>query len=167
MNTERLKRFRAKFEANLGNTFEGYWQKFFEANARVVSQVFLLPCILCGSQAYTGGKFLSNKGGNLSDFTHRNKLAKKLAIVEKSDTPLLGKPYRGKSCSISEELSGAVNQVLSYRQFLLNEFNSRYVNSGGIDDFSPHCVVVIRTAKQFDGHRKRDRSRAFATRSTE
>lgn len=158
MNAERLRRVRDEFAANLSNTSEGYWQKFFEANAWVISQVFSLPCTLYESQAYAGGKSLGNRGGNLPDFLYQNKLTKNLAIVEikRPDTPLLGKPYRGESYSVSEELSGAVNQVLSYRQTLLKEFNSLYVNSGGgIEAFSPQCVVVIGATGQLDTRTKK------------
>lgn len=157
MNVERLKRIRDDFAANLSNSSEGYWQKFFEANAWIISQAFSLPCTLYDSQAYVGGKSLGNKGGNLPDFLYQNKLTKNLAIVEikKPDTRLLGRPYRAESYSVSEELSGAVNQVLSYRQSLLNEFNALYVNSGAsIEAFSPRCVVVIGNTNQLSDRTK-------------
>ncbi len=157
MNAERLRRVRDEFATNLPNNSEGYWQKFFEANAWIISQAFSLPCTLYDSQAYVGGKSLGNKGGNLPDFLYQNKLTKNLAIVEikKPDTALLGKPYRAGSYSVSEELSGAVNQVLSYRQSLLNEFNALYFNSGaGIEAFSPRCVVVIGNTNQLNDRTK-------------
>lgn len=157
MNVERLKRIRDDFAANLSNSSEGYWQKFFEANAWIISQAFSLPCTLYDSQAYVGGKSLGNKGGNLPDFLYQNKLTKNLVIVEikKPDTRLLGRPYRAESYSVSEELSGAVNQVLSYRQSLLNEFNALYVNSGAsIEAFSPRCVVVIGNTNQLSDRTK-------------
>ena len=153
MNAERLRRVRDEFEANLSNPSEGYWQKFFEANAWVISQIFSLPCTLYESQAYVGGKSLGNRGGNLPDFLYQNKLTKNLAIVEikRPDTRLLGKPYRGESYSVSEELSGAINQTLSYRQSLLNEFNSLFVNSsGGFEAFSPRCIVVAGMTTQLN-----------------
>ena len=157
MNAERLKRIRDEFEANLDNNTEGYWQKFFETNAWIISQIFSLPCTLYESQAYAGGKSLGNRGGNLPDFLYQNELTKNLAIVEikRPDTMLLGKAYRAGSYSVSEELSGAVNQVLSYRQSLLNEFNSLRINSDkSFEAFSPHCVVVIGNTKQLDERTK-------------
>lgn len=157
MNAERLRRVRDDFRSNLSNSSEGYWQKFFEANAWVISQVFSLPCALYKAQAYAGGKSLCNRGGNLPDFLYQNKLTRNLAIVEikTPSTPLLGKQYRGESHSISEELSGAINQVLSYRQSLLNEFSNLYVNSGAnFEAFSPRCVVVVGNTAQLDDRTK-------------
>ena len=64
--------------------------------------------------------------------------------IKTPKTQLLGQPYRGNSYSLSKEFSGAISQVLSYKQSLLNEFNSIYVNSGGnVEAFSPRCVVVL------------------------
>lgn len=71
MNVERLKRIRDDFAANLSNSSEGYWQKFFEANAWIISQAFSLPCTLYDSQAYVGGKSLGNKGGIYPIFSTR------------------------------------------------------------------------------------------------
>lgn len=81
-----------------------------------------------------GGKSFSGTGGNLPDFLYENKMTKNLAIVEikTQKTQLLGQSYRGNSYSMSKGFSAAISQVLSYRQSLLNEFNSIYVNSGGV-----------------------------------
>lgn len=150
-SAERLKRVREEFAANIDNGKEGYWQAFFEKNAWVISQVFCVPCALYESQAYAGGKSLGNKGGSLPDFLYQNRLTKNLAIVEIKTplTPLLGEPYRSNSYSMSKELSGAVSQVLSYKQTLLNEFHTRYVNSGGgFEAFSPLCVVVLGSTRE-------------------
>ena len=146
LSIERLKRVRDEFGENLGNGTEQYWQDFFKRNAWIISQVFSIPCTLYDDQAYVGGKSFSGTGGNLPDFLYENKLTKNLAIVEIKTpiTQLLGQPYRGNSYSMSKEFSGAISQVLSYKQSLLNEFNSIYVNSGGnVEAFSPRCVVVL------------------------
>lgn len=146
LSVERLKRVRDEFGENLGNGTEQYWQDFFKRNAWIISQVFSIPCTLYDDQAYVGGKSFSGTGGNLPDFLYENKLTKNLAIVEIKTpiTQLLGQPYRGNSYSMSKEFSGAISQVLSYKQSLLNEFNSIYVNSGGnVEAFSPRCVVVL------------------------
>lgn len=146
LSVERLKRVRDEFSENLGNGTEQYWQDFFKRNAWIISQVFSIPCTLYDDQAYVGGKSFSGTGGNLPDFLYENKLTKNLVIVEikTPKTQLLGQPYRGNSYSMSKEFSGAISQVLSYKQSLLNEFNSIYVNSGGnVEAFSPRCVVVL------------------------
>lgn len=44
--------------------------------------------------------------------------------------------------------------MLSYRQSLLNEFNSIYVNSGGnAEAFPPRCVVVLGNTNEFQTSR--------------
>lgn len=146
LNIERIKRVRDEFENNLGNGTEQYWQDFFGRNAWIISQVLSVPCTLYEQQAYVGGKSFAGAGGNLPDFLYKNKLTKNLAIVEikTPKTRLLGQTYRGNSYSMSREFSGAISQVLSYKQSLLNEFNYLYMNSGGgVEAFSPRCVVVI------------------------
>jgi hypothetical protein len=156
LSVERLKRVRDEFGENLGNGTEQYWQDFFKRNAWIISQVFSIPCTLYDDQAYVGGKSFSGTGGNLPDFLYENKLTKNLAIVEikTPKTQLLGQPYRGNSYSMSKEFSGAISQVLSYKQSLLNEFNSIYVNSGGnIEAFSPRCVVVLGNTKELQTDR--------------
>lgn len=158
LSIERLKRVRDEFSQNLGNGTERYWQDFFKRNAWIISQVFSVPCTLYNDQAYVGGKSISGTGGNLPDFLYENKLTKNLAIVEikTPKTQLLGQPYRGNSYSMSKEFSGAISQVLSYKQSLLNEFNSIYVNSGGnVEAFSPRCVVVLGNTNELQTDRKK------------
>ena len=156
-SAERLKRVREEFAANINNGKESYWQSFFEKNAWVISQVLCVPCALYESQAYAGGKSLGNKGGNLPDYLYQNRLTKNVAIVEIKTplTSLLGEPYRSNSYSMSKELSGAVAQVQSYKQALLNEFNSLYMNSGGgFEVFSPLCVIVLGSTSELDDRAK-------------
>lgn len=156
-SAERLKRVREEFTANIDNGKESYWQAFFEKNAWVISQVLCVPCTLYESQAYAGGKSLGNKGGNLPDFLYQNRLTKNVAIVEIKTplTSLLGEPYRSNSYSMSRELSGAVAQVQSYKQALLNEFNSLYMNSGGgFEVFSPLCVIVLGSTSELSDRAK-------------
>ena len=156
-SAERLKRVREEFAANINNGKEHYWQAFFEKNAWVISQVLCVPCALYESQAYAGGKSLGNKGGNLPDFLYQNRLTKNVAIVEIKTplTSLLGETYRSNSYSMSKELSGAVAQVQSYKQALLNEFNNLYMNSGGgFEVFSPLCVIVLGSTSELSDRAK-------------
>jgi hypothetical protein len=146
LSVERLQRVHDEFRENLDNESEQYWQKFFERNAWIISQIFSVPCTLYEHQAYVGGKSINGTGGNLPDFLYANKLTKNLAIVEikTPKTHLLGQPYRENSYSMSKEFSGAISQVLSYKQSLLNAFSNFYMTSGGkIEAFSPQCVVVL------------------------
>lgn len=60
-------------------------------------------------------------------------------------TEIVGKPYR-ETYSMSFDMSGAVNQVLNYRDELQKNFNglTRDLEDGDtVRAFSPKCVVVI------------------------
>lgn len=158
LSVERLKRIATELETNLSNGTEHFWQVFFERNAWIIPQVMSVPCALYQSQAYVGGKSFDNIGGNLPDFLYQNKLTKNLAIVEikTPQTPLLGMQYRGKSYSVSKELSGAITQVLSYRQSLLEEFAHLRLESGdAVEAFSPQCVVVVGNSSELHDERNK------------
>lgn len=153
LNLERLQRVAADFEQNLGNGAENDWQRFFEENDWIIPQVMSVPCALYGAQAYVGGKTIDNHNGNVLDFLYQNKLTKNVVLVEIKTpvTKLLGGKYRARSYSMSDELSGGIAQVLSYRQTLLNEFNQFYAESrGGFEAFWPQCVVIIGNTGELD-----------------
>ena len=112
-----------------------------------------VPCALYEAQAYVGGKTIDNHNGSVLDFLYQNRLTKNVVLVEIKTpvTRLLGGKYRVRSYSISDELSGAIAQVLSYRQTLLNEFSQLYVESrGGFEASPPQCVVIIGNTGELD-----------------
>ena len=94
-----------------------------------------------------GGKSLDNKGGNVCDFIYRNKMTQNVALIEIKTpcTEIVGKPYR-ETYSMSLDMSGAVNQVLNYRDELQKNFSTLTRDLEEADTvraFSPKCVVVI------------------------
>lgn len=98
---------------------------------------------------------MNNSGGRICDFIYENKMTKNVSLVEikTPTTPLLGSPYRGTGASpttvysLSKELSGAVNQVLGYRDSLTKEFNTLCRNSEEpFEAFGPECVVIAGNA---------------------
>lgn len=80
---------------------------------------FACPCTIFADKAYVGGKGINNSGGNLCDFIYQNSLSQNVALIEIKTpcTELIGNQYRG-TYSFSYDLSGAVNQVLNYRDKL-------------------------------------------------
>ncbi|PWM32585.1 MAG: hypothetical protein DBX94_05845 [Coriobacteriia bacterium] len=153
LNLERLQRVATDFEQNLGNGTENDWQRFFKENDWIIPQVMSVPCALYGEQAYVGGKTIDNHNGNVLDFLYQNRLTKNVILVEIKTpvTKLLGGKYRARSYSMSDELSGGIAQVLSYRQTLLNEFNQFCAETrGGFEAFSPQCVVIIGSTGELD-----------------
>lgn len=146
LNLERLQRIALIMENNLDNDDEEFWQStVFSENQWILAQIFSTPCTIFGEKAYVGGKSLSNRGGNLCDFIYQNKLSQNVAIIEIKTpcTAIIGKKYRG-TFSLSDELSGAVNQVLNYKDNLTKDYYSIFKNSEiPFDVFNPKCVVVL------------------------
>ena len=128
---------------------EKKWEQFFKENSWIISNLFSLPVLLFANQAYVGGKEIFNINGKISDFLFKNSLTDNLAIIElkthKSDL-LAKKPYRGNDVfSLSEELSGAVNQVLDQKQNLLNDFHNLRSKTGQDDwfeSFNSKCLII-------------------------
>lgn len=145
---EGLKRVEALMRENLDNGKEEFWQqKVFNENQWVLAQIFSCPCTIYAQKAFVGGKSLDNKGGNVCDFIYRNKMTQNVALIEIKTpcTEIVGKPYR-ETYSMSLDMSGAVNQVLSYRDELQKNFSTLTRDLEGADTvraFSPKCVVVI------------------------
>lgn len=145
---EGLKRVEARMRENLDNGKEEFWQqKVFNENQWVLAQIFSCPCTIYAQKAFVGGKSLDNKGGNVCDFIYRNKMTQNVALIEIKTpcTEIVGKPYR-ETYSMSLDMSGAVNQVLNYRDELQKNFSTLTRDLEGADTvraFSPKCVVVI------------------------
>ncbi len=142
--------------------FEKKWQQFFKDNTWIISNLFSLPALLFADQAYVGGKEIFNTNGKVTDFLYKNNLTNNLAIVELKThkTELLSrKPYRGSDVySLSEELSGAVNQVLDQRQNILNDFYTlkcKANEANQFESFSPKCLIIAGTIKDLPENGKR------------
>ena len=146
LNIERLQRAAQLMADNMDNNNEEYWQSaIFENNQWILSQIFSKPCTIYKDKAYMGGKSIDNSSGNVCDFIYKNNLSNNVAIIEIKTpcTKLCGTKYRG-TYSMSHDLSGAVNQVLNYKDSLTKEYC--VIKNQTDDDFkvlSPECVVVI------------------------
>jgi hypothetical protein len=155
-----LKTVLQQWEENQRNGNEEFWQQTLEQNAFVLSQVFSFPVFVIRGKAYVGGKVIDNSGGHLVDFLAANPFTKNAVIVEikTPETRLLGRQYRGDVYSASDDLSGAVVQVLNYRYSLTADFLSvRRQYEGIFDVFSPHCLVIAGHAEHqlttYDHHK--------------
>lgn len=163
LSLAQLERAQHEIGSNLGNGSEEFWQKLFTDYQWILSQVFSAPCTLLEGKAYVGGKALNNSGGNVCDFLYQNKLTNNVTLIEIKTplTDLLGKLYRGHEpenavYSLSKEMSGAVNQVLNYRDTLIKDYYS--ISRRSTVDFealSPKCVVVIGKVAELDTSGKR------------
>nr|PZN74680.1 MAG: hypothetical protein DIU57_19025 [Pseudomonadota bacterium] len=146
---------------NKDNRNEEYWQDTLEENAFVLSQVFSFPVVIIRGKAYVGGKMLDNTGGNIADYLGRNPLTRNAVLIEikTPQTKLLGRRYRGGLYSPSEELAGAIAQVLNYRYSLMTSFHGvRQGYEDFIDVFHPHCLVIAGHAETQLGDSERRKS---------
>lgn len=131
---------------NLDNDSEEFWQtNVFKENQWVLAQIFACPCTIFSDKAYVGGKSIDNTGGNLCDFIYQNRLSQNVALIEIKTpcTEIIGSSYRG-TYSFSHELSGAVNQVLNYRDNLTKSYYALcHQSASQFEVLSPKCVVII------------------------
>jgi len=139
------------WQVNVNNADEEFWQKFFKEYPWVISQVFSYPVVLFKDKAYIGGKSISNKGGNIIDFLYKNKLTNNLILVEikTPTTKLLSKEYRDSIYSVSTDLSGAVNQILNYKDCFQKEYNQLASNASSTSElFNPKCLLIVGNQKK-------------------
>lgn len=146
LNIEKLQRVATLMKDNLDNDSEEFWQStVFKENQWVLAQIFACPCTIFADKAYVGGKRINNSGGNLCDFIYQNSLSQNIALIEIKTpcTDIIGSQYRG-TFSFSYELSGAVNQVLNYRDKLTKEYYT-LCHQGEVpfEVMTPKCVVII------------------------
>jgi hypothetical protein len=114
-------------------------------NSYIISQTFLFPVIILKDKAYVGGKGIDNAGGNLLDFLFTHRLSNNVALIEikTPTTPVLGSKYRTGVYSISQDLSGGINQVLNYKDSLIKQYDSLVRGSRhDFQAFDPKCVVI-------------------------
>jgi Domain of unknown function (DUF4263) len=96
------------------------------------------------SADYGGGKRLDNKGGGLVDFIQKIKSTGSVILIEikTPQTRLLGGPYRDDVYPLHNDVSGAVAQVLKYRQTFMKEFHTLVAGKPGWLLSEPRCLVI-------------------------
>ncbi len=142
------------WESRLHEEKEGFWQKALADHSFVLEQIYSWPVTIVQSRAYVGGKTVQDRGGGIVDFLVRNQLTKNAALVEikTPKTPLLASSsYRDGVWPPSSDLSGAVVQVLSYRDRLLKDYHSLSKGQAKLfEAFEPGCTVITGTVGELD-----------------
>jgi len=143
-----------KWKENKDKNVEEFWQKLFQDNSWILSQIFSCPFILIGKKFYCGGKEDDDKGGVKGDLLYQNDLTGNLAFVE-IKTPkidIIGTEYRGNEegkanviYSMSSHISGGVNQILNQRKIYL----STHGDNNGKFLHNAKCVLVIGKISDF------------------
>lgn len=154
-----LKQALRLWEENSDNADEEFWQKALTEHSFVLEQVFSWPTTVVKEKAYVGGKSVLNTGGNVVDFLVKNYLTNNAALVEIKTpaTKLLSRRYRNTAYNVSEDLGGAVMQVLNYRFSLQRDFYSLR-HGVALEAFEPRCVVIVGTTKELRGDEEKARS---------
>ena len=132
---------------------EKKWQCFIKENSWIFSYIFSQPIILYKDEAYVGGKNLENKGGKISDFLWKNNLTNNISFLEikTHKTQLLkNNSYRGNDVfCISDELSGAISQVLIQRDTLQKGYYEKRNNENNkFKSFNSSCIILIGSIKE-------------------
>jgi len=143
-NITKLEQALVTLKEHMENDNEEEWHNIFKSNQWILSQVFSCSYTIFDDKAYVGGKGISNKNGNICDFLYQNKLTQNVALIEIKTpcTKLLGRQYRG-TFSLSADMSGAVNQILNYKESLTKNFYGLRDASPAFEVFNPKCCVII------------------------
>lgn len=139
-----------KWYANTTNALEAYWQQLFKANPYVLSQLFSVPVVFIGDNAYVGGMNIDRQDAKFVDYLYTTDSSNDAILVELKTpvTKLLGSRYRKGVFKPSAELSGSVVQALDYRRELSRNVQSFLKDTDKkIDLFNPRCVVVVGDAE--------------------
>ncbi|WP_426400988.1 Shedu immune nuclease family protein (plasmid) [Ralstonia sp. R-29] len=144
---EMIAKYREKLAQNLPET---KWQSFFEANTFILSMAFVVPTIFVQETPYVHGKRVSGQGGRHSDFLMRGQGTGNVALIEiKAPGTKLLMQYRAEQQGPSNDLTGAITQVLGQRRRLSTGWASLKVDDDGTLDgaeiYSPQAVVLIGT----------------------
>ena len=145
LNLEKLIRIRDLIADNLENSNEEFWQKLFAENQWVISQIFCTPMTIFEDKAYVGGKGVKNKGGNICDFIFKNNMTQNVALIEIKTpcTPIIKGKYRD-TYNFHDEISGAINQVINYKDKIIKGFHTLINESEEtFSVFNPNCVVIV------------------------
>jgi len=147
---------------NQDNSDEEFWQKCLGENGVILSQVFPYPVVIVEDKAYVGNKLITNKGGKIVDFLLKNEVTHNAVLVE-IKTPMTAllsrKEYRDNVYSISTEISGAITQVLGYRQSLIANYpllRDEENEELSFEAFEPAMIIIVgNSARELTNKAKR------------
>ena len=127
-----LKSLKQELESHLNDSQEvAYWHATLKKYNWILSQLFIAPYIMFEDELYVGGKKYDRKGSIHTDFGMKNINSKNCAIIEiKTPTAELVQDYRNdKEFRVSNELAGAISQILKQRDSLFKSYSQNHVNS--------------------------------------
>lgn len=152
----RLENVIEKFEENISNTDEAFWQGLFEESPWILQQVFSFPVVYLNGETYLGGKNSKGRqgsGGSATDFLFKNGSNGSFAVVDVKtpDCNLIGSCYRGEEGSgdkneiyrIHGDLTGGLVQLENQIHIAVEHFKTQLgVDYPELNHLSPTGVLV-------------------------
>jgi hypothetical protein len=155
------------WHSNTTNSDEEFWQRVFNENPYVLSQLFSVPVVFIKDKAYVGGMNVDRQDAKFVDYLYANESSNDALLVEikTPETKLIGNKYRKGIYKPSNDLSGSVVQVLDYRRELSKNIQTITIGTDHvIDVFNPRCVIIAGNAsKELDTELKRKAFELFRT----
>jgi hypothetical protein len=163
VSVTRLEVILTNWNTNKENSSEEFWQQLFQNHTWILSQIFSCPFVQIGKKFYCGGKEDDDKGGVKGDLLYKNNLTGNLAFIEikTPEAEIVGNQYRGDEegkeniiYSMSNDLTGGINQVLNQRKIYLNthgDNNGKFLHNA-------KCILVI---GRVDKLRNKDEKKSF------
>lgn len=127
---------------------EERWQAFFTTHTFILDMAFGYPVKLVATKAYVGGKDISGKGGQYTDFVMAARSTGNAAIIEIKHPGmnlLAKKTYRDGVYGPSKDLGGAISQALNQRASLQAEIRNltdRLDDDARIRSYAVPVVIV-------------------------
>jgi|SRR5690554_98928 len=132
------------------STLEEKWHQFFKKHAWIFSQIFSFPAIFLDDKVNVGGHNIGGSKDKIVDFLYRNKINSNIAFIEIKThlTQLvLNSEYRNDLYPISNQLTGAIVQVLDQKNNLLKNYHS--IVGKTAESLNSVCVVIAGNTEKF------------------
>lgn len=145
-----------------GESDEKAWQRFFSKFSFALCQVFYTPTVIINSEAYVGGKRVDQSGGGVVDFLSKNRFTQRAHLIEikTPNTKLLNeKAYRNNVWTATRDLTGAVAQVMNYRDQLTDDMPEDVSERAvALRRSPPMCAVIIGNTKELNADPQKKRA---------
>lgn len=151
VSINRFQRAKNDMENNMENGDEKwFWQPLFKKEAWILSQIFSAPFVFVDDEFFVWWKRWNNQGGVFTDYLFQNSITRNIAFIEVK-TPLSElvwkTKYRWKNDTdhntvypISNELSGAINQLLNQKKTFLQKQDS--IEETDKFTYNTRCILI-------------------------
>ena len=150
VSINRFSRARDDMRDNMDNGNEvSFWQPLFKREAWILSQIFSSPFVFVEDEFFVWWKRWNNKWGVYTDYLYQNSITRNIAFIEVKSptTKLIWNRYRWKQdndnntvYSISDELSGPINQLLNQKKTFLQKQDS--LEETNKYTYNTRCILI-------------------------